>query len=175
MSNTVVRMRELIQAVSDMKDEVLSSGDTVMVSGNELSSLIESVSMQMEEINDIIALQNGEVTECNGQMEELSVQIKNVSSSIFNTIEDITNSRKMIDDGMETVDEMARQSRQTADATRKFVVWRTIRQGLRRRYRRSSRKFRYIPIARFRRWKRRKASPRDRWRVRSTRLRRSIR
>lgn len=118
MSNTVVRMRELIQAVSDMKDEVLSSGDTVMVSGNELSSLIESVSMQMEEINDIIALQNGEVTECNGQMEELSVQIKNVSSSIFNTIENITNSRKMIDDGMETVDEMARQSRQTADATR---------------------------------------------------------
>ncbi|MBP3488588.1 MAG: methyl-accepting chemotaxis protein [Roseburia sp.] len=118
MSNTVVRMRELIQAVSDMKDEVLSSGDTVMVSSNELSSLIERVSMQMEEINDIIALQNGEVTECNGQMEELSVQIKNVSSSIFNTIENITNSRKMIDEGMETVDEMARQSRQTADATR---------------------------------------------------------
>lgn len=118
MSNTVVRMRELIQAVSDMKDEVLSSGDTVMGSSNELSSLIESVSMQMEEINDIIALQNGEITECNGQMEELSVQIKNVSSSIFTTIENITNSRKMIDDGMETVDEMAKQSRQTADATR---------------------------------------------------------
>lgn len=118
MSNTVLRMRELIQTVSDMKDAVLVSGDNVMDSSNQLNTLIENVSMQMEEINDIIAMQNGEITECNDQMEELSVQIKDVSSSIFSTIENVTSSRKMIDAGMETVDEMVDQSRQTADATK---------------------------------------------------------
>ncbi len=118
MNDTVIRMRELIQTVSDMKDAVLASGDTVMDSGRQLSGLIENVSTQMEEINDIIEMQNGEITGCNNQMEELSVQIKSVSGSILSTIENVTNSRKMIDAGMETVDAMVGQSGQTADATK---------------------------------------------------------
>lgn len=118
MNETVIRMRELIQTVSDMKDAVLVSGDNVMESGNQLNTLIENVSTQMEEINDIIAMQNGEITDCNAQMEELSVQIKNVSGGVFSTIENVTSSRKMIDEGMETVNEMVNQSGQMADATR---------------------------------------------------------
>lgn len=118
LNNTVIRMRELIQTVSDMKDAVMDSGDTVMDSGMQLSTMIENVNMQMEEINGIIAKQNEEISGCNDQMEDLSVQIKSVSGSILTTITEVTNSQKMIDEGMETVEEMVHQSEQTADATK---------------------------------------------------------
>lgn len=118
LNNTVIRMRELIQTVSDMKDAVLVSGDMVMDSGIQLSTMIENVNIQMEEINSIIARQNEEISDCNNQMENLSVQIKSVSGSILSTITEVTDSRKMIDEGMETVEEMVHQSEQTADATK---------------------------------------------------------
>lgn len=118
LNNTVKRMRELIQTVSDMKDEVLDSGARVMDSGEQLNEMIENVSTQMEEINGIIAHQNEEIFDCNQQMEELSVQIKNVSGSILSTITEVTGSHEMIAEGMETVEGMANQSRQTAEATK---------------------------------------------------------
>lgn len=116
--NTVVRMRELLGTVSDMKDAVLVSGDMVMDSGIQLGEMTENVSAQIEEIDSIIASQNENIADCNQQMEELSVQIKSVSNSIFTTIDEVTNSRKMIDEGMVTVEEMVNQSEQTADATK---------------------------------------------------------
>lgn len=118
LSNTVVKMRGLIGTVSDMKDAVLVSGDNVMESGTELSTMTENVSAQIEEIDSIIARQNEAITDCNNQMEELSVQIKGVSNSIFSTIDEVTDSQKMIDEGMATVEEMVNQSGQTADATK---------------------------------------------------------
>lgn len=117
LNNTVKRVRELIQTVSDMKDEVQASGDRVMDSGIQLNDMIENVSIQMEEINGIIEKQNEEITDCNTQMEDLSVQIKSVSESIVSTIGEVTNSHEMIDEGMETVEGMVQQSKQTAEAT----------------------------------------------------------
>lgn len=118
LSNTVVKMRGLIGTVSDMKDAVLVSGDNVMDSGTELTTMTENVSAQIEEIDSIIATQNVAITDCSNQMEELSVQIKGVSNSIFSTIDKVTDSQKMIDEGMATVEEMVNQSEQTADATK---------------------------------------------------------
>ncbi len=118
LSNTIVKMRGLIGTVSDMKDAVVVSGDKVMGSGNELGSMTESMSAQIEEIGSIIATQDMAITDCNNQMEELSIQIKSVSKSLFTTIDEVTNSQKMIDEGMATVEEMVNQSSQTADATK---------------------------------------------------------
>lgn len=121
LNNTVVKMRDLIGTVSDMKDAVRDSGDKVLNSGMELNTMTENVSAQIEEIDSIIATQNEAITDCNNQMEELSVQIKSVSDSIFATIEEVTNSQEMINDGMMTVEEMVNQSEQTADVTKE--VW----------------------------------------------------
>lgn len=118
LNNTIVKMRGLLGTVSEMKDAVLVSGDKVQDSGIELTTMTESVSAQIEEIDSIIATQNEAITDCNTQMEELSVQIKSVSDSIFNTIEEATGSRKVLDEGMTTVEEMVNQSEQTADATK---------------------------------------------------------
>lgn len=118
LTNTVVKMRGLIGTVSDMKDAVLVSGDKVMDSGVELSTMTENVSAQMEEINSIIATQNEAIADCSEQMEELSVQIKGVSKSIFATIDEVNSSQKMIDEGMNTVNEMVDQSAHTAEATK---------------------------------------------------------
>lgn len=118
LNNTIVKMRGLIGTVSSMKDEVLVSGDSVMDSGIELSTMTENVSAQIEEIDNIIATQNEAISDCSKQMEELSVQIKSVSESIFTTIDEVNNSQKMIDEGMNTVQEMVNQSAQTADATK---------------------------------------------------------
>lgn len=118
LDHTVGKMRGLIGTVSDMKDAVMISGGKVMDSGNELNTMTENVSAQIEEIDSIIATQNAAIADCSNQMEELSVQIKSVSSGIFATIDEVTNSQKMIDEGMATVEEMVNQSGQTADATK---------------------------------------------------------
>lgn len=115
--HTVSKMRSLIQMVSNMKDEVLQSGERVQESGMELSTMIENVDGQMEEINQSIAEQNEAILSCNEQMEQLSVQIKSVSNSIVATISEATSSQKMIDEGKVTLAEMTQQSRQTVDAT----------------------------------------------------------
>lgn len=115
--HTVSRMRTLIQMVSNMKDEVLQSGDRVQESGMQLSSMIENMDGQMEEINQSIAEQNEEILSCNDQMEQLSVQIKSVSNSIVATISEVTNSQKMIDEGKATLAEMTQQSQETVNAT----------------------------------------------------------
>lgn len=117
LNNTVMRMRELLGTVSDMKDAVRDSGSKVMDSGLELRTMTQNVSTQIEEIEGIIADQNMAITECSNQMEKLSVQIKSVSDSVFSTIEEVTDSQKMIDEGMSTVEKMVNQSEQTADAT----------------------------------------------------------
>lgn len=121
LNNTVVRMRELIKTVLDMKDAVMASGSKVMDSGLELTSMTENVGAQIEEIEGIIATQNVAITDCNNQMEELSVQIKSVSSSLFTTIEEVGSSQKVIDEGRATVEEMVKQSEQTASVTKE--VW----------------------------------------------------
>lgn len=121
LNNTVVKMRELIKTVLDMKDAVMVSGSKVMDSGLELTSMTENVGAQIEEIEGIIATQNVAITDCNNQMEELSVQIKSVSSSLFTTIEEVGSSQKMIDEGRATVEEMVKQSEQTASVTKE--VW----------------------------------------------------
>lgn len=118
LKNTVVKMRELIGTVSDMKDEVIVSGDKVMDSGNELGCMTENVSAQIEEIGSIIATQDTAIADCSNQMEDLSLQIKDVTNSLFATIDEVTNSKKMIDEGMTTVEEMVNQSELTADATK---------------------------------------------------------
>lgn len=115
--HTVSKMRTLILMVSDMKDEVLQSGDRVQESGLELGAMIENMDGQMEEINQSIAQQNEEILSCNEQMEQLSVQIKSVSDSIVDTIAEVTNSQKMIDEGKATLAEMTKQSQETVDAT----------------------------------------------------------
>ena len=115
--HTVSRMRSLIQMVSNMKDEVLQSGDRVQESSIQLSSMIENMDGQMEEINQSIAQQNEEILSCNDQMEQLSVQIKSVSNSIVATISEVTNSQKMIDEGKMTLVEMTKQSQETVDVT----------------------------------------------------------
>lgn len=115
--HTVSRMRSLIQMVSNMKDEVLQSGDRVQESSIQLSSMIENMDGQMEEINQSIAQQNEEILSCNDQMEQLSVQIKSVSNSIVTTISEVTNSQKMIDEGKMTLVEMTKQSQETVDVT----------------------------------------------------------
>ncbi len=118
LGNTVIRMRELIGTVSEMKDAVLVAGDKVMDSGNELGTMTENVSAQIEEIGSIIATQDIAISDCNTQMQELSVQIKSVSDNLVATINEVTDSQKMIDEGMATVEEMVNQSEQTADATK---------------------------------------------------------
>ena len=97
--HTVSRMRSLIQMVSNMKDEVLQSGDRVQESSIQLSSMIENMDGQMEEINQSIAQQNEEILSCNDQMGQLS------------------NSQKMIDEGKMTLVEMTKQSQETVDVT----------------------------------------------------------
>lgn len=118
LNNTVVRMRELIGTVSDMKDAVLISGNSVMSSCMELNVMTGNVSTQIEEIDTIVASQNEDITNCNSQMEELSVQIKTVSGNISDTMNELTNSQKTIEEGMETVEEMVHQSEQSAEATK---------------------------------------------------------
>lgn len=118
LQNTVNKMRTLLGTVISSKNEVLNSGDAVMESTVQLSTMIENVSAQMEEINGIIESQNTEITDCDAQMEELSTQIKNVSSSIYSTIDEVTGSQKMIDEGMDTCKQMVEQSEQTANVTK---------------------------------------------------------
>ncbi|MCM1107373.1 MAG: methyl-accepting chemotaxis protein [Blautia sp.] len=117
LDHTVERMRDLIQMVSGMKDEVLESGACVMASTVQLGSIIENTDGQMLEINRSIEVQNDEILACNEQMEELSVQIKHVSEGVLGTITEAADSRNMIDEGKETVARMSRQSRETVDAT----------------------------------------------------------
>lgn len=118
LGNTINKMRDLILTVARMKDEVLASGEKVKTSSDELNSMIESVSVKMEEINDIVGNQNDEITGCNEQMEQLSVRIKSVSTSLMDTIEQVENSKERIDDGMQTVEQMVHQSEDTAAATK---------------------------------------------------------
>lgn len=118
LGNTINKMRDLILTVARMKDEVLASGVKVKTSSDELNSMIESVSVKMEEINDIVGNQNDEITGCNEQMEQLSVRIKSVSTSLMDTIEQVENSKERIDDGMQTVEQMVHQSEDTAAATK---------------------------------------------------------
>lgn len=118
LRDTVVKMRELIGTVSDMKDAVLVSGTSVMDSCIELNNMTGNVSAQIEEIDSIIATQNSDITNCNNQMEGLSVQIKTVSNSVSDTMTELTNSQRTIDEGMATVEEMVQQSGYTAEATK---------------------------------------------------------
>lgn len=118
LGNTINKIRDLILTVARMKDEVLASGEKVKTSSDELNSMIESVSVKMEEINDIVGNQNDEITGCNEQMEQLSVRIKSVSTSLMDTIEQVENSKERIDDGMQTVEQMVHQSEDTAAATK---------------------------------------------------------
>lgn len=114
---TVGKIRELILTVAGTKDEVMDSGEKVILTGSTLNKMVENVSEQMEEINHIVGEQNQEIFGCNEQMELLSGQIQNVSGSIFDTMEKMEDSREKIDGGMQTVEKMVQQSKDTKEAT----------------------------------------------------------
>lgn len=115
--HTITRMRFLIMTVAEMKNEVLRSGECVMETSGKVNEMVESVSGQMEEIKDIIHGQDTQITDCSGQMEELSVQIKTVRELVQGTITELENQKQQIEGGMDTVNTMMQQSKNTAVVT----------------------------------------------------------
>jgi methyl-accepting chemotaxis protein len=118
LSVTITTVRGLIGTVSEMKDEVLESGEKVMNSSDTLSEMVSSVGAQIQEINSILTTQNEDIAGCNEKMEQLSVHIKRVNGSIHTAMQEANDSSATITDGRNVVHEMVSQSNQTAEATK---------------------------------------------------------
>lgn len=117
ISNSVRRMRELVLTVKKMIGAVSMSGEKVSASSKQVSVIVTDMSMQIEEILDIIERENREITSCNGQMEELSGKIKTVNSSVLRTMEEIDYSKQILTNGIKVVGDMTQQSNETSTVT----------------------------------------------------------
>ncbi|WP_099469249.1 methyl-accepting chemotaxis protein [Konateibacter massiliensis] len=117
ISNTVARMRELVLTVKKMIGVVSNSGEKVSASSKQVSSMVVDMSVQIEDILNIIERENQEITNCDKQMEGLSGKIKRVSSAILTIVDEINHSKGTLTSGIGAVSDMARQSRETSEAT----------------------------------------------------------
>lgn len=117
ISNTVSRIRELVLTVKKMIGAVSVSSERVSDSSKNVGNMVTDMSAQVEEILSTIQQEDQEIANCNDQMEELSVNIKTVSSSIMGTIKEVGSSKQVITEGIQAVEDMTRQSKETSIAT----------------------------------------------------------
>lgn len=117
ISNTVSRIRELVLTVKKMIGAVSVSSERVSDSSKNVGNMVTDMSAQVEEILSTIQQEDQEIANCNDQMEELSVNIKTVSGSIMSTIEEVGSSKQVITEGIQAVEDMTRQSKETSVAT----------------------------------------------------------
>ncbi len=117
ISNTVSRIRELVLTVKKMIGAVSVSSERVSDSSKNVGNMVTDMSAQVEEILSTIQQEDQEIANCNDQMEELSVNIKTVSGSIMSTIEEVGSSKQVITEGIQAVEDMTRQSKETSAAT----------------------------------------------------------
>lgn len=117
ISNTVMKMRELILTVKRMIEAVLISSQSVSDSSSNVGNMVTDMSAQIEEILSTISQEDQEVINCSEKMEQLSVNIKAVNDSVSATIGEVDNSIRIILEGVRVVEDMTRQSKETTAVT----------------------------------------------------------
>ena len=114
---TVKRMRELVETVKDMIEQVSDTGNKVSDSSNNVGQVVQKMGGEIQDIHKIIEKEDQEIASCNQQMEELSLKIKTVSKDILEIIGQIEESQTIISNGMNAVENMTEQSKDTRDVT----------------------------------------------------------
>lgn len=117
ISNTVMKIRELILAVKRMIEAVLLSSQSVGDSSSNVGNMVTDMSAQIEEILSTISQEDQEVINCSEKMDQLSVNIKAVNDSVSATIGEVDKSIRIISEGVKVVEDMTRQSKETTVVT----------------------------------------------------------
>lgn len=114
---TVDKMRALVETVKDMIGRVSDTGKRVSDSSTHVGDVVEDMEEKIDLIHQTIQKEDEEIASCNSQMEELSHDIKDVSGKIMEMLCEIEQSEKMIESGIEAVNSMTTQSKQTKTVT----------------------------------------------------------
>lgn len=117
LTTTILKIRDLVFTVKQMIGEVSASSDSVRDSSQHVGGIVTDMTSQVEEILNTIQQEDQEILNCNQKMEILSTNIKGVSTSISNTLEDVNHSKKIIVEGIQVVNDMTKQSLETASVT----------------------------------------------------------
>lgn len=114
---TVDRMRGLVETVKDMIGEVSKTGERVNESSRDVGFAVDDMNEKIDQIHENIRHEDEEIDSCNNLMDELSSDIKHVSENVLQIMEEIEQSEVIISSGMEAVNAMTKQSRETSQAT----------------------------------------------------------
>lgn len=117
LTTTILKIRDLVLTVKQMIGEVSVSSDSVRDSSKHVGSIVSDMTAQVEEILNTIQQEDQEILNCNQKMEILSTNIKGVSNSISTALEEVNHSKEIIVDGIQIVNDMTKQSRETSTVT----------------------------------------------------------
>lgn len=114
---TIGKVRRLVETVKDMIERVSETGKRVSTSSTHVGVVVEEMEERIEAIHETIQAEDREIAACNEQMEELSKDIKAVSGRIMEMLNEIEQSEKVIESGIDAVNGMTEQSKQTKTVT----------------------------------------------------------
>lgn len=117
LGNTVHRIRNLVLSVRDTMEEVSASGEQVNASSLQMNQMVQGISKSIEEISSNIEKEDQAIALCREQMEELSRKITHVNENINETFVEIGLTKETITHGMDAMDSMKQQSKDTSKVT----------------------------------------------------------
>lgn len=117
IQNTIYKIRGLIDSVKQVIDLVFASGTRVNVSSESVSSMVNDMRAEIDEIGRNITKEDSEIAVCSQMMEELSSKIKQINDGMKEMTAYIDTTREVVASGMNTVQVMTKQSRATYLAT----------------------------------------------------------
>lgn len=114
-------VRSLIQKVANVSELVSTSAVAVKESSNTIAVTSNDISTAMEEIGHGIAGQAGDSQDCLMQMDALSERITTIGNNVVEIEKVADDTKDMIRSGIDTMEELTKQSAATNDIT-KYVV-----------------------------------------------------
>ncbi len=121
LTNMLENVRSLIQKVANVSELVSQSAVDVKESSNTIAITSNNINSSIEEIGEGISGQAQDSQDCLMQMDSLSGQITAISDNVVKMEKVADNTKEMILSGIDTMEELTKQSEATNDIT-KYVV-----------------------------------------------------
>lgn len=121
LTDMLENVRSLIQKVANVSESVSTSAINVKESSNAIATTSNNIYSSMAEIGEGISGQAQDSQDCLMQMDSLSGQITAISDNIVKIEKVADNTKEMIRSGIDTMEELTKQSVATNEIT-KYVV-----------------------------------------------------
>lgn len=117
IQNTIKKIKGLIDTVKQVIELVFASGLRVNDASASVSSMINDMSTEIDEIGRNITREDTEIILCSQMMEALSAKIKQMNANIKEMVSYIDTTQETVLSGKDTVRLMTEQSGATSQAT----------------------------------------------------------